>query len=48
MNKLAINIGTTFLGDTRGDLYRVDSISRYVSAIITGAISIAGIFYFFF
>lgn len=47
MNKLAINIGTTFLGDTRGELYRVDNISRYISAIITGAISIAGIILLF-
>lgn len=47
MNKLAINIGTTFLGDTRGELYRTDNISRYVAAIVTGAISIAGIILLF-
>lgn len=47
MNKLAIEISTTFLKDTRGELYRVDNISRYVTAIITGAISIAGIILLF-
>ncbi len=47
MNQLAINISTTFLKDTRGELYRVDNISRYVAAIITGAISIAGIILLF-
>lgn len=47
MNKLAINIGTTFLKDTNGNLYRVDNISRYVSNIITASISIAGIILLF-
>lgn len=46
-NKLAINIGTTLLHDTTGNFYRIDSISRYVSAILTGAISIAGIILLF-
>lgn len=47
MNKIAVSIGSSFLNDTRGDLYRYDSISRYVSAIISGAISIAGIILLF-
>lgn len=47
MHNLAINIGTTLLHDTNGNLLRPDSISRYVAAIITGAISIAGIILLF-
>ena len=47
MNKLAIEIGTTFLNDTRGELYRPDNVSRYITAVITGAISIAGIILLF-
>lgn len=47
MNKLAIEIGTTFLKDTRGDLYRPDNVSRYITAVITGAISISGIILLF-
>ena len=47
MKYLAINIGTTLLQDTRGDLYQIDSISRYVASFITGAISVAGIILLF-
>ena len=47
MNKLAVNIGTSFLKDTTGNLYNSYNISRYVAAIITGAISIAGIILLF-
>lgn len=44
MNKLiAVDIGGSFLGDTNGNLSDPGSISKYVSAILTGAISIAGI-----
>ena len=39
MNKLAIDIGTTFLG-TGSKLTDPTNIGNYISAIITGAISV--------
>ncbi|AKM83111.1 hypothetical protein A2422_03995 [Candidatus Woesebacteria bacterium RIFOXYC1_FULL_31_51] len=46
MNKLAIDIGTTFLG-TGSKLTDPTNIGNYISAIITGAISIAGVILLF-
>lgn len=49
MNKLSqVNIGTTFLNDTNQNLADPANIgTKYVSAIITGAVSIAGIILLF-
>jgi len=55
MNKLTIDIGNEFLGPSYGGshgsldpLQNPEGISRYVTAIIGGAISIAGIILLFF
>lgn len=48
MNKLSqVDIGTTFLGSSSSNLSDPSGISQYVSALITGAISIAGIIFLF-
>lgn len=44
MNKLSqVNIGDVFLKDTNQNLSNTTNISKYVSAFITGAISVSGI-----
>ncbi len=47
MNQLAVNIGSSFLNNTDGNLYRAENVTKYVSAILSGAISIAGIILLF-
>ena len=47
MNKLAVDIGKTFLNNASGNLSDPSGISKYVQAIISGAISIAGIILLF-
>lgn len=47
MNYLAVNIGSSLLNDTSGDLYSAYNISRFVAAISSGAISIAGVILLF-
>lgn len=47
MNKLALDIGFTFLQGTRFDLYNARDINKFISAIISGSLSIAGIILLF-
>ena len=48
MNKIAqVDIGSTFLGSSSQNLSDLSGVGLYVSAIITGAISIAGIIFIF-
>jgi hypothetical protein len=47
MNKLAVDIGKSFLGNSSANLKDASGINVYVSAIITGAISVAGIILLF-
>lgn len=47
MNKLAVDIGTTFIGTSSTNLSDQSGISFYVSSIMTAAISIAGIILLF-
>lgn len=47
MDKLAVNIGYTYLQGSSFKLFNVSNISLYVSATITGAISLAGIILLF-
>lgn len=47
MNKLAVDIGAQFLGSSGPNLKESGSINLFVTAIITGAISIAGIILLF-
>lgn len=47
MNKLAVDIGAQFLGSSGSNLKEAGSVSLFVTAIITGAISIAGIILLF-
>lgn len=47
MNKLAVDIGATFLTGTSGNLSDPANISKFVSGIISTAISIAGIILLF-
>ncbi len=47
MNKLAIEIGSQFLGGSEGKLGDPQYVGIYTSAIISGAISIAGIILLF-
>lgn len=46
MEKLAVEIGNTFLGSA--NLRETSRIGDYVSAIVTGAISFAGVILLFF
>jgi hypothetical protein len=48
MNKLAVDIGTEFLGGSNANLKDPSGVGVYVTNIITGAISIAGIILLFF
>lgn len=43
MNKIAVDIGGTFLGNSNSNLQDKSGVANYVSAIITGAISFAGV-----
>lgn len=43
MNKLAVDIGATFLSGTTGNLSDPSNISKFVSGIIATAISVAGV-----
>jgi len=47
MNKLAVAIGTDFLGASEGKLGDPRYVGFYTNAIITGAISVAGIILLF-
>lgn len=47
MNKLAVEIGNTFLGNSSSNLKEAGGVSVYVGNFITGAISIAGIILLF-
>jgi hypothetical protein len=47
MNKLAVDIGATFLSGTSGNLKDPASISSFVSGIIATAISVAGVILLF-
>ena len=47
MNKIAINIGDTFLNSSSSNLKEASGISIYVTYILRGAISIAGIILLF-
>ncbi|OGJ15310.1 hypothetical protein A2585_03185 [Candidatus Nomurabacteria bacterium RIFOXYD1_FULL_39_12] len=48
MNKVAdVDIGNVFLGSSNANLSNLSGIGLYVSAIITGSISIAGIIFLF-
>jgi len=47
MNKLAIEIGNTFLGNSSANLKDTAGVSVYVGNFITGAISVAGIILLF-
>lgn len=46
-NKIAVDIGQTFLGNSSGNLKDATGIGVYVSAIVTGAISLSGIILLF-
>jgi hypothetical protein len=46
-NKIAVDIGNTFLGTSSNNLTDASGVNVYVSAIITGAISIAGVILLF-
>lgn len=47
MNKLAVDIGNEFLGSTGSNLKESSNVGLYISNIITGAISFAGIILLF-
>lgn len=47
MNKLAIEIGESFLGNSSANLKESSGVSVYVSNILTASISIAGIILLF-
>ena len=48
MNKIAdVDIGSTYLGSSSANLSDLSGVGLYVSAIITGAISVAGIILLF-
>lgn len=47
MNKLAVDIKSTFLGNSSSNLSSVSGVSVYVQNFITGAISVAGIILLF-
>lgn len=47
MNKLAVEIGKTFLNNSSTNLENTSGVSVYVGNFITGAISVAGIILLF-